>query len=60
LPKSDEKFSDQETVQRRDAVIKRMLGTPPKPHAETKYGKPRRKAASSAAPAKPKKRGPVP
>lgn len=57
--KEAELHSEQETIERRDAVIKRMLSTPPKPHAEMKLGKPRRKAASSAAPAKPRKCGPA-
>jgi hypothetical protein len=52
-------YSEQEAAQRRDAVIKRMLSMPPKPHAEMKIGKPRRKMASSVAPAKPRKRGPA-
>lgn len=32
-------YSEQETARRRDAVIKRMLNTPPKPHSEMKIGK---------------------
>jgi hypothetical protein len=35
-----EQYSEQETKRRRDAVIKRMLATPPKPHSEMKVGKP--------------------
>jgi hypothetical protein len=44
----DDKFSDEEAARRRDAVIKRMLGTPPKPHKEMKPGKPRRKTKKPA------------
>jgi hypothetical protein len=40
---SNDQYSEQETVRRRDAVIKRMLATPPKPHSEMKVGKPRGK-----------------
>jgi hypothetical protein len=28
----DETYSDKETAERRDAALKRMLSTPPKPH----------------------------
>jgi hypothetical protein len=35
----DEQFSEQEIARRRDAVIKLMLNTPPKPHSEMKIGK---------------------
>jgi hypothetical protein len=41
--KNDDQYSDKETAQRRDAVIKRMLATPPKPHSEMKIGKPKAK-----------------
>lgn len=36
---SDDQYGEQETKHRRDAVIKRMLATPPKPHSEMKVGK---------------------
>jgi hypothetical protein len=42
--KSDNQYSEQETKRRRDAVIKLMLATPPKPHSEMKVGKPRAKS----------------
>jgi hypothetical protein len=58
--KQDEQYSEQDAADRRDAVVKHMLSTPPKPHAETKFGKPKQKAASSAAPAKPRRRAPSP
>jgi hypothetical protein len=36
MPRSskDDIYSDEEAAQRRDAVVKRMLDTPPKPHAK--------------------------
>jgi len=37
-----DQYSGEETARRRDAVIKRMLATPPKPHSEMKIGKRRR------------------
>jgi hypothetical protein len=40
-------YSERETTRRRDAVIKRMLNTPPKPHSEMKMGKPRSKPSKS-------------
>ena len=40
-------YSEQEIARRRDAVIKRMLATPPKPHSEMKLGKPRGKPSKS-------------
>lgn len=46
-PKGNESYSEQETERRRDAVIKRMLATPPKPHSEMKLGKPRGKPSKS-------------
>jgi hypothetical protein len=52
MPKPDEKFSDQETAQRRDAVIKRMLNTPPKLHSEMKIGK--RRIKKRLSPKRPK------
>jgi hypothetical protein len=44
---SDDSYGEQETAQRRDAAIKRMLATPPEPHSEMKIGKSRRKAEKS-------------
>lgn len=35
----DNQYSEQETKRRRNAVIKRMLNTPPKPHSEMRLGK---------------------
>jgi hypothetical protein len=46
MPKpSDTPYSEKEIAERRDATIKRMLNTPPKPHSEMKIGKskPKRK-----------------
>jgi hypothetical protein len=31
-PKSDDTYSEEETVMRREATLKRMLATPHKPH----------------------------
>jgi hypothetical protein len=44
--KEDDQYSEQEIVKRRDAVIKRMLATPPKPHSEMKIGTRRRLKAN--------------
>jgi hypothetical protein len=44
---SKDSYTEAETVERRDAVIKRMLATPPKPHSEMKLGKPRGKLSKS-------------
>ena len=41
---SDDHYSEAETARRRDATIKRMLATPPKPHSEMKVGKRRAKS----------------
>jgi hypothetical protein len=35
----DDEFGEQEIARRRDAVIKRMIAMPPKPHSEMKIGK---------------------
>jgi hypothetical protein len=51
----NDEYSDEETARRRDAVIKHMLNTPPKPHSEMKIGK--RKAKAGAMRNPPKKRG---
>jgi hypothetical protein len=52
-----ESYSEQETARRRDAVIKLMLSTPPKPHSEMKLGKPRAKPKKSPGRAAKKKSG---
>ena len=52
---SDDEFSPEEIVRRRDAVIKHMLNTPPKPHSEMKIGKRKAKVGKSS---KPKKKTP--
>jgi hypothetical protein len=44
----DDSYSEEETVARRDAVIKLMLNTPPKLHSEMKIGKPKAKAQPKA------------
>jgi hypothetical protein len=39
MPKfSDEQYSDEKTVRRREAALKRMLTTPHIPHSESKIG----------------------
>jgi hypothetical protein len=48
----DDEFGEQETAQRRDAVIKRMLATPPKPHSEMKVGKKAKKKTAKKRAAK--------
>jgi hypothetical protein len=48
--KPEDDYSEQETKRRRDAVIKRMLATPPKPHSEMKIGKPRGKSMTPKQP----------
>jgi hypothetical protein len=36
-----ETYSDKETAARANAVLKRMLATPPKPHKDSKVGRKR-------------------
>ena len=38
-PKEGETYSEEETVARREAALKRMLTTPHKPHKESKKGR---------------------
>jgi hypothetical protein len=38
-PKLEETYSEEETVRRREAALKRMLATPHKPHKQAKLGK---------------------
>jgi hypothetical protein len=54
VKKMESDFSEKEAAARRDAVIKRMLATPPKPHSEMKIGKGLQKTAAKKI--KPKKR----
>jgi len=46
---SDDQYSPEETVKRRDEAIRRALNTPPKPQKEIagKSGRPRRKRSRS-------------
>jgi hypothetical protein len=44
-PHNPQEFTDEEIARRRDAVIKHMLNTPPKPHSEMKLGKRKAKAS---------------
>jgi hypothetical protein len=56
-PRDGDQYSDEETIARRDATIKRMLATPPKPHSEIQVGKSRAKSMTpKGAPAKSKKK----
>jgi hypothetical protein len=50
--KSDDQFSEEETIARAEAALKRMLSTPPKPHSEMKVGKLNVKASAKASQAK--------
>jgi hypothetical protein len=43
-------YSEKETVARRDAIIKKMLATPPKPHSEMKVGKKAKKKKRTKTP----------
>jgi len=49
---SKDQYSEKEAAERRDAVIKRMIATPPKPHSEMKVGKSEKKKPSSRKKAK--------
>jgi hypothetical protein len=51
----DDQFSDEETIARAEAALKRMLATPHQPHSEMKLGK--RKAKASQKASWPEKRG---
>jgi len=46
---SDDQFSDKEAAARRDAVVKRMIAMPPKPHSEMKVGKKAKKKKAKKA-----------
>jgi hypothetical protein len=48
MDEKDEKFSEKEAAARRDAVVKRMIAMPPKPHSEMKVGKKAQKKKKSA------------
>jgi hypothetical protein len=50
--KNDDQYSDKETARRRDAVIKRMLATPPKPHSKMKVGQSKTGRATKNKPTK--------
>jgi len=47
--RDNDQYSEQETEQRREAALKRMLSTPPKRHEEMKIGKAKGKRAPSPA-----------
>jgi hypothetical protein len=42
VKRQDDQYSDKEAAERRDAVIKRMIAMPPKPHSEMRVGKRRK------------------
>jgi hypothetical protein len=45
MPKSSaDQYSEKDAAYRRDAIIKHMLNTPPKPHSELKIGKSKKKS----------------
>jgi hypothetical protein len=46
--KVDDQYSEEETIARAEATLKRMLNTPPKPHSEMKLGKSKAKADAKA------------
>jgi len=50
----DNQYSEKEAASRRDAVIKRMIAMPPKPHSEMKVGQSKTRRATVNNP--PKKR----
>jgi len=54
--KSEEEFSEQETIARAEAAIKRMLATPHQPHSAMKLGKHKAKESAKASRTE-KKRG---
>jgi hypothetical protein len=47
-PPKDDKFSDEETIARAEAALKRMLATPHQPHSEMKIGKRKAKTSQKA------------
>jgi hypothetical protein len=47
--KNNDSYGEEETRERAEAALKRMLATPPKPHSEMKLGK---RKASLPKPAK--------
>jgi hypothetical protein len=53
---SDDQFTDEEIVRRRDEALLRALSTPHKLHSEMKLGKRKAKASTKASP--PRKRAP--
>lgn len=48
-----EQFSDEETAQRRDEIVRAMANTPPQPRAAKRLAKPREMAAPTASDRKP-------
>jgi hypothetical protein len=54
VKRQDEQYNEKEAAARRDAIVKRMIAMPPKPHSEMKVGKSAGKKKKSAAKAKTK------
>jgi hypothetical protein len=50
MEKKDDQFSETEAAARRDAIIKRMIAMPPKPHSEMKVGKKAKKKKTKSGP----------
>jgi len=44
MSEDDDKYGEQETVKRRESALKKMLATPPTPHAKQKPSPKKRKA----------------
>ncbi|MDR3470877.1 MAG: hypothetical protein P4M09_04195 [Devosia sp.] len=53
MTKNEDEYGDEDTAKRRDEVLKRMLNTPPKPHAtrpQSRVGNRKKADAGSPAP----------
>jgi hypothetical protein len=46
--KEEGHYTEEKTIARAEAALKRMLNTPPKPHSEMKIGKRKAKATTNA------------
>jgi hypothetical protein len=53
MNKESDDYSEEETIARREAALKRMLATPHKPHSGVKLGKSKAKSDAKASPKKP-------
>ena len=43
----EQEYSEQETAKRADTALRVALSTPPKPHSESKIGKPKREEGNA-------------